>query len=102
MRSTWELFMVPRDLNDIVPYIAPSEEINVLIDGVTYLNNSTYFIGNSASAAITIENSGSNPLTVTGATLAGANAGDFGHDIVAGSVAARTIMLTMDSKKRRQ
>ncbi|MDG2440213.1 MAG: endonuclease, partial [Crocinitomicaceae bacterium] len=39
-------------------------------------------------AAITIENSGSNPLTVTGATLAGANAGDFGHDIVTGSVAA--------------
>lgn len=80
--------LVPRDLNDIVSYIAPSEEINVLIDGVTYLNNSTYFIGNSASAAITIENSGSNPLTVTGATLAGANAGDFGHDIVTGSVAA--------------
>ncbi|MFT5859034.1 MAG: hypothetical protein ACI865_001130 [Flavobacteriaceae bacterium] len=80
--------LVPRDLNDIIPYVAPSEEINVLIDGVTYLNNSTYFIGNSASAAITIQNSGSNVLTLTGGTLSGVNAGDFSHDITAGSVAA--------------
>ncbi len=80
--------LVPRDLNDIVAYVAPSEEINVLINGVTYLNNSTFFIGNSPSAAITIENTGSNALTITGASLAGSNAGDFGHDIIAGSVAA--------------
>lgn len=80
--------LVPRDLNDIIAYVAPSEEINVLINGLTYLNNSTFFIGNSASVAITIENSGANNLTVTGASLAGANAGDFGHDITAGTVAS--------------
>ena len=48
--------IVPRDLNDIFPYVAPSEEINVMINGVTYLTGNTYFVGNTASTPITIEN----------------------------------------------
>lgn len=80
--------LVPRDLNDIIPYVAPSEEINVLINGTTVLNNGTIFIGNSPSIALTIENTGSNPLTITGASFSGTNAADFASTITPGSVGA--------------
>lgn len=79
--------LVPRDLNDIIPYVAPSEEINVLVDGSTVLTGGTYFIGNSASVSLTIENTGSNALTITGATFSGVNAADFATTITSGSVA---------------
>ncbi len=79
--------IIPRDLNDIIPYVAPSEEINVLVNGVTVLDGGSYFIGNTASVSVTIENTGSNALTITGASFAGANAGDFSTTITAGSVA---------------
>ncbi|MBM3186635.1 MAG: hypothetical protein FJZ67_10055, partial [Bacteroidetes bacterium] len=69
--------LVPRDLNDIFPYIAPAREINVKMGGLTVLNNGTYVIGNVASTNVTIENSGSQNLTVTATTLSGANAADF-------------------------
>lgn len=78
--------LVPRDLNDIIPYVAPSEEINVLVDGTTYLTGDTYFIGNSASVSVTIENSGSNALSITGASFSGPDAADFSTTIVAGTV----------------
>ncbi len=80
--------LVPRDLNDIIPYVAPSEEINVLVNGSTILDGGSYFIGNSASVSLTIENTGSNALTITGATFSGANATDFSTTITAGSVGA--------------
>ncbi len=73
--------IVPRDLNDIIPYVAPSEEINVLLDGVTVLDGSTVFIGTQASVAITIENYGVNNLNVTGTTWSGTNAADFSDNI---------------------
>jgi len=79
--------IVPRDLNDITPYVAPSEEINVLVEGTTVLNGGSYFIGNSASISVTIENTGSNALTITGATFSGPDAADFSTSIAAGSVA---------------
>lgn len=69
--------LVPRDLNDIFPYIAPAREINVKMGGLTVLNNGTYIIGNVASTNVTIENSGSQNLTVTATTLSGTNAADF-------------------------
>ena len=80
--------LVPRDLNDIIPYVAPSEEINVLVDGGTVLDGGSYFIGNSASVSLTIENTGSNALTITGASFSGPDAGDFSSTITAGSVGA--------------
>lgn len=79
--------LVPRDLNDIISYVAPLEEINVLVDGTTYLTGNTYFIGNSTSVSLTIENTGSNALTITGASFSGTNAVDFSSTITAGSVA---------------
>ena len=80
--------IVPRDLNDIVAYVAPAFEINVKINGNTVLHNSNYFMGNSPTLNITIENQGVSDLVISGHTFSGANAGDFSTDIVAGNIAA--------------
>lgn len=79
--------IIPRDLNDIVPYVAPDKEINLTIGGGTVLTGSNYFIGNSASVSVTIENLGTNNLTLSGASFSGTNAGDFSSNIVAGPIA---------------
>lgn len=79
--------IVPRDLNDIIGYVAPSEEINVLLEGVTVLNGSDYFIGNTSVINVTIENYGTNNLTITGHTFTGADAADFSSNITAGTIA---------------
>lgn len=79
--------IVPRDLNDIVAFVAPTEEINVMLEGVTVLDGSNYFIGNTGTVNVTIENYGTNNLTITGHTFTGANAGDFSSNITAGSIA---------------
>lgn len=69
--------LVPRDLNDIFPYVAPAREINVKLGGLTVLNNGTYVIGTTSATTVTIENSGSQNLTISGTTLSGTNAADF-------------------------
>ncbi|MBM3452265.1 MAG: choice-of-anchor D domain-containing protein [Bacteroidetes bacterium] len=69
--------LVPRDLNDIFTYVAPSREINVKMGGTTVLNNGTYVIGNTSSTNVSIENSGSLNLTVSSTGLSGTNAADF-------------------------
>ena len=79
--------LVPRDLNDIVPYVAPAFEINVLVEGTTVLNNGTYFVGNSSTINVTIENLGSTDLNITGYTMTGADAADFTSTIAAGTIA---------------
>ena len=80
--------LIPRDLNDIFAYVAPSQEINVKLNGTTVLNNSTYIVGNTSSTPLVIENAGVGSLSVSGATLAGTNSSEFTTNIVAGSVAA--------------
>lgn len=79
--------IIPRDLNDIVPYVAPDKEINVTIGGTTILTGSTYFIGNTASLPIVIENLGVNNLTISGSSFSGLNAADFSSDVNAGAIA---------------
>jgi len=79
--------IVPRDLNDIVAYVAPAFEINVLLNGTTVLNNNNFFIGNSSTVNVTIENQGSTNLVVTGASFTGADAAMFSSDIVGGTIA---------------
>lgn len=79
--------IVPRDLNDVIPFVAPPIEINVVLSGNTVLNNSTVFIGNSPSVNVTIENQGTNSMTLTGYSFSGANAADFSSTIAAGSIA---------------
>ncbi len=73
--------IVPRSTNDIVAYVAPQFEINVLLDGSTVLHQSDYFIGNTASIPVEIENLGTQNLDVTGATFTGTNAAAFGSNI---------------------
>lgn len=80
--------IIPRDLNDIIPYVAPAIEINVLLNGNTVLNNSTIFIGNSSTINVTIENLGVSTMNITGAPFTGTNAADFSSNITAGTVAA--------------
>ncbi|MNK02313.1 Extracellular ribonuclease precursor [compost metagenome] len=69
--------LVPRALADITAYVPPAREINVKIGGNTYLTGSQYAVGTTASTAITIENTGSGNLTVSGASFSGANAAEF-------------------------
>ena len=79
--------MIPRDLEDIFPYVAPAKEINVKMDGNDVLNNGTYVVGNSSITTITIENTGSESLSITGAYLSGINSADFSTDLSSTSIA---------------
>ncbi len=79
--------ILPRDLNDIVAYVAPQQEINVTIGGNTILTNGTYVIGNDASTTVTVENHGVGTLSVTGAMFTGTNAADFSSDLTTLSIA---------------
>jgi endonuclease I len=79
--------VVPRNLLDIVPYVAPDKEINVKINGITTFSGSDKFIGNTASTPLVIENFGINNLTIGAATFSGPDAASFSTTIVAGNVA---------------
>ncbi len=79
--------IVPRDLNDIVAYVAPDKEINVLINGQNVLNGSNYFVGAASVLNVSIENLGVNPLSITGHSFSGANSADFSSNINASAVA---------------
>lgn len=69
--------LVPRDLNDIFPYVAPTEEINVKVEGNTVLNGGNHFFGANTTINYTIENFGTNNLDITSVAFSGTNAGDF-------------------------
>ena len=69
--------ILPRDINDIAVYIPPTVEANVLINGITEINNSNYFYGNSSSINVTIENLGVSDLIVSSLSFTGPNAGEF-------------------------
>lgn len=73
--------IVPRDLNDIIAYVAPAYEINVLLDGSTVLNNADYFVGGATTINVTIENLGSTGLDLSGHIFTGADAADFSSTI---------------------
>lgn len=78
--------ILPRDLNDVVAYVAPQQEINVTIGGNTILTNGTYVIGNDASTTVTVQNYGVGTLSVTGAIFTGTNAADFSTDLTTLSI----------------
>jgi endonuclease I len=69
--------LIPRDLNDIFPYLMPNREINVKLNGTTVLNNGTYVLGNNASNSMVIENKGSGVLSIVGASFSGTNSTEF-------------------------
>lgn len=80
--------IVPRSTNDVVTYVAPLYEINVLLNGSTVLHTNDYFIGNTASVPVEIQNLGSQDLIVSGATFTGTNAAAFSSNIGATTIAA--------------
>ena len=69
--------LIPRDLNDISPYVAPAREINIKLGGNNVLNNETYVVGNTPSTVLTVENTGSDDLTISSVSFSGTNSGDF-------------------------
>lgn len=78
--------IIPRDQNDIIPYVAPDREINVLVNGTTYLSGSTIYLGASTSAGITIENLGIGNLTISNVAFSGPQASAFSSDITTGDL----------------
>jgi hypothetical protein len=79
--------IIPRNLLDIFPYVAPAREINVKVNGATVLNNDTYIVGTTAATSVTIENTGVSSLTLSGVTFTGTNASEFGINLTTGTVA---------------
>jgi hypothetical protein len=79
--------IIPRNLLDIFPYVAPAREINVKVNGSTVLNNDTYIVGTTAATNVIIENTGVSALTLSGVTFTGANASEFGINLTTGTVA---------------
>lgn len=73
--------IVPRSTNDVVAYVAPLYEINVMLDGATVLHTSDYFIGSATTVTVDIENYGTQDLIVSGAVFTGPDAGDFSSNI---------------------
>jgi hypothetical protein len=73
--------LIPRDLNDIAPYVAPAREINIKLGGNNVLNNETYVVGNTPSTVLTVENTGSEDLTISSVSFSGTNSGDFSTDL---------------------
>jgi endonuclease I len=69
--------LIPRNTNDIFPYVAPAKEINVKMGGITVLNNGTFVVGNATSTTMIIENFGTQNLTISGANFTGTNATEF-------------------------
>lgn len=82
--------IIPRDLNDIVPYVAPDKEINVLVNGTTQLTGNTIYLGAVTSAIITIENLGTGNLTISNTAFSGPQASAFTTDVTNGALAANS------------
>jgi len=80
--------IIPRNLLDMFPYVAPAREINVKVNGSTVLNNDTYIVGTTAATSVTIENTGVSSLSLSGVSFTGANASEFGINLTTGTVAA--------------
>ena len=99
--------VLPRDAADIFPYVAPDKKIVVEIDGTSFLNGNTAYIGTTVSTPITIKNIGVNNLTISGTSITGPQAGDFSTDISAGAIAGgsetnNTITFTSGGNGSRQ
>lgn len=87
--------LIPRTTQDIFTYVAPAREINVKINGNSVLSGDTYIVGNTAATTITIENYGVQNLTVSGASLSGANAADYAcnANVVVGGTSSQNVTL---------
>lgn len=78
--------VLPRDVNDIFPYVAPDKKIVVEINGINFLNGNTAFIGTDISTPITVKNIGINNLEILSSSITGSEELDFSTDIAAGFI----------------
>lgn len=87
--------LIPRSTADMFTYVAPAREINVKINGNNVLTGDTYVVGTAAATTITIENYGVQNLTVSGASITGANAADYScaANVVVGPNSSQTVTL---------
>jgi endonuclease I len=75
--------IIPRDAADIAAYVAPAREITVN-QATTFINTGDQFaVGGVGVDPFTISNSGTGNLTISNATLSGANAAEFTTDFSA-------------------
>lgn len=79
-----------RDAADIFPYTAPDKKIQVLIDGSSVLNGATENIGTTSSTPLSLENIGTNDLTITSINFTGPAASDFSTTVPTGAIAGGT------------
>lgn len=79
--------ILPRDINDITPYVAPEMKLEVSINGTPLLNGATVEIGNAASSSIELSNIGLQDLTVSSISFTGDAAADFSSTVTAGIIA---------------
>lgn len=78
--------IVPRDENDIFAYVAPAQEINIKVEGTTIPTGGNYFVGTNTSVNYTIENFGTQDLTISSVSFTGPNAGDFSTNLTTADV----------------
>ncbi|MEX2483214.1 MAG: endonuclease [Brumimicrobium sp.] len=83
--STYQV--LPRDAADIFDYVAPDKKIVIEVDGTSFLNGNTAYIGTTTSTPITIKNIGVNDLTISAVDITGGEAADFSTDITTGPIA---------------
>jgi endonuclease I len=69
--------IVPRDLLDIIAYVAPAREINVSQAATVFSTGNSFAVGAAGLDAFTISNSGTGALTVSNVTFTGTNASEF-------------------------
>lgn len=91
--------LIPRSTSDMFTYVAPAREINVKINGTNILSGDTYVVGTTAATPITIENYGVQNLTVSGATLSGANAAEYScsANVVVGANSSQVVTLNFNA-----
>ncbi len=80
--------IVPRAVNDIIAYVAPTIEINVSINTATVLTGTNYFNGNTTTIPVKIENFGVNNMTISSANFTGPDAGNYSITIPANTIIA--------------
>lgn len=78
--------VLPRDINDIIPYVAPAMKLEVSINGIPVLNGATVEIGNAATSPIVFSNIGLQDLTVSSISFTGDAAADFSTTVTAGII----------------
>src|SRR5690554_36313 len=83
--------LLPRDADDIFPYIAPEKKLEVTVNGTTVLDGATIQIGTDATTSIELKNISTQTLTISSIDFTGDAAADFSTTLIAGTIASQAI-----------